>query len=66
MSSKELEVGQAGDSRVAKQEMGCLAALAIIRLGQVGMEAGLYPQWRLYWSELYWGGSGAEARLHRW
>lgn len=33
MSSKELEVGQAGGSRVAKQEMGCLAALAIYQAG---------------------------------
>lgn len=62
----EQKVGQAGIpqghlySKVAKQEMGGFWP------DQEGMEASSYPQWRLCWPELFWGGSGAEARLHRW
>lgn len=49
MSSKELEVGQAGDSRshlsskVAKQELGCLAAFAIYQAGSGGDGSRLVP-----------------------
>lgn len=70
------EVGQASapqdhlSSKVAKQEMGCMGGfwqpLLSSRPDQEGMEASSYPQWRLYWPELFWGGNGPEARLHRW